>query len=265
MSLPGRPKGEYRSAQHEGTPVNPCLLAFDTSTEQLAVGLWVGGAMLSYKGPGGALASMALLPQIHSLMAQAGVSLSQLDAIAFGRGPGAFTGLRTSCAVAQGLALGTGCPVLPLDSLLIVAEDARAQQPVAAVAAGFDIVVAMDARMNEVYAARYRWQSAQWSQVDAPALVPLATLNQSWSGRAPQWVAGSALAAFGERLQLPCAAQPVPQEQDRCAALLRLAARAYADGAAVAADQALPLYLRDKVALTIQERVAARAAAGAAS
>ncbi|WP_085978598.1 tRNA (adenosine(37)-N6)-threonylcarbamoyltransferase complex dimerization subunit type 1 TsaB, partial [Rubrivivax gelatinosus] len=104
---------------------------------------------------GGALASAALLPTVQALLARAGLVLADLEAVAFGRGPGAFTGLRTSCAVAQGLAFGIGCPVLPVDSLLIVAEDARVQ------------------RMDEVYAARWRWADGRWNEVVAPALYTL--------------------------------------------------------------------------------------------
>ncbi|MFY7940194.1 MAG: tRNA (adenosine(37)-N6)-threonylcarbamoyltransferase complex dimerization subunit type 1 TsaB, partial [Burkholderiaceae bacterium] len=105
-----------------------CLLAFDTSTQTMSVALWVHGEVLAFDGEGGAAASIHLIAQAQRLLAQAGISLSALDAIAFGRGPGAFTGLRTSCAVAQGLALGADKPVLALDSLLVVAQDACLSQ-----------------------------------------------------------------------------------------------------------------------------------------
>jgi tRNA threonylcarbamoyladenosine biosynthesis protein TsaB len=153
--------------------------------------------------------------------------------------------------VAQGLGYGLGLPLLPVDSLLIVAEDARLQA--APQAPDLDVAVAMDARMDEVYAARYRWQGGHWQVLQAPALVTLPALAQAWQGVAVQLLAGSALLAFGDRLALPKAPR-VEQEADRAAALLRLAVAAARAGQGIAAEQALPLYLRDKVAQTTQER-----------
>jgi tRNA threonylcarbamoyladenosine biosynthesis protein TsaB len=231
------------------------LLAFDTSTERMAVAVQGPGPACWADEPGGAAASAALLPCIHDLLGRAGLAAADLQAVAFGRGPGAFTGLRTSCAVAQGLAFGLGVPVLPIDSLLIVAEVARLQQ--AAVDAPFDVGVAMDARMEQVYAAVYRWEQGGWRTLDAPALHGLAALGAAWADRVLHCIAGSAPAAFGDRLSLP-AAPIVAAEAGRAAALLRLAQAAWSAGEAVDAAQALPLYVRDKVALTTAEREAAR-------
>jgi tRNA threonylcarbamoyladenosine biosynthesis protein TsaB len=211
---------------------------------------------------GGAAASTTLLPQALRLLTGAGLAASDLRFIAYGRGPGAFTGLRTACAVAQGLGFGLGVPLLAIDSLLIVAEDARAQ---AAVESGsFDIGVAMDARMGEAYAAAYRWQSGAWHVLQAPALITLPALALAWQGLTLQAVAGSAWAAFEDRLAVPAGAAVFATEHDRAAALLRLAERAAAAGEGIEAADALPLYLRDKVALTTSEREAVRAAASAA-
>src|SRR5437763_14596303 len=102
------------------------LLAFDTATERMSIALNARGKTWTREGDGGAQASATLIPAILALLAQAGVALRELDAIAFGRGPGAFTGLRTACSVAQGLAFGANKPVLAIDTLLAVAEDARA-------------------------------------------------------------------------------------------------------------------------------------------
>ncbi len=244
----------------------PHVLAFDTSTEGLAVALQAPGGPWLVNAAGGAMASATLLPQVQRLLAAAGLALADLNFIGFGRGPGAFTGLRTACAVAQGLGYGLGCPLLAIDSLLIVAEDARAQAGPAAGAGdeAFDVAVAMDARMDEAYAALYRWQGGAWQELQAPALYTLAALQQRWAGATPHAVAGSAVPAFGERLAAPGGAAVYAQEIDRAAALLRLACAAAAAGAGIDAAQALPLYVRDKVAFTTSEREAVRAARSAA-
>ena len=161
--------------------------------------------------------------------------------------------MRRACAVAQGLAFATGKPVLPIDSLMIVAEAARAQW--AADEAG--LWVAMDARMNEVYAAHYRLDAARWRAVRAPALYTLPALAALWREEPPHVVAGDATAAFGARLPTS-GARELTAATDRGRALLALARRAFDDGAAVAPQRASPLYLRDKVALTTDERDAAR-------
>ena len=98
-------------------PAETKLLAFDTSTEALSVAVRRGDRVLSRSGPGGAQASSSLIPLIQDLLAEAGLALAELDAIAFGRGPGSFTGLRTACSVAQGLGFGAGVPLLPVDTL----------------------------------------------------------------------------------------------------------------------------------------------------
>jgi tRNA threonylcarbamoyladenosine biosynthesis protein TsaB len=238
-------------------PPSPSVLAIDTSTEFMALGLHAAGRDFVLEAPGGAAASATLLPSVATLLKRAGVEFSDLDFIAFGCGPGAFTGLRTACAVAQGLGFGLGLPLLSIDSLLIVAEDARRQ--LAADAVEFQVAVAMDARMDEVYAGVYRWQHGAWSVLQPPRLCGLAVLADAWAGLACSALAGTALAAFGDRLQAP-SALCVPQAQDRAAALLALAQRAAATGAGVDAAAALPLYLRDRVALTTLEREAARPA-----
>ncbi|WP_164962653.1 tRNA (adenosine(37)-N6)-threonylcarbamoyltransferase complex dimerization subunit type 1 TsaB [Rubrivivax sp. JA1026] len=257
MPDPSLPPGSVAAA----SPETARLLAFDTSTERMAVALAAPHGAWTADEAGGALASAALLPTVQALLARAGLVLAEVDAIAFGRGPGAFTGLRTSCAVAQGLAFGIGCPVLPVDSLLIVAEDARVQ--LAPEAAEFEVDVAMDARMDEVYAARWRWADGRWHELVAPALYTLEAFAAMAAGSGGV-VAGSAIAAFGERLGLAPGRAVVAAEHDRPAALLRLARAAWAAGEGVDAALALPLYLRDKVALTTREREAVRAAKDAA-
>jgi tRNA threonylcarbamoyladenosine biosynthesis protein TsaB len=234
------------------------LLALDTATETMAVGLADGETSLAVNAEGGALASDRLLPTVMAQLAQRGLAPSDLDAIAFGQGPGAFTGLRTAVSVAQGLAFGIGCPVLPIDSLLIVAEDARAQAGPPGPEGVFDAWVAMDARMEEAYAAAYRHDGQRWHKLVAPALYDLPALEARWAaGGSPRHLAGSAVEAFAGRLAWG-AAHLWPQPVDRAAALLRLARAAWAQGQALPAAEALPVYLRDKVALTTAEREAAK-------
>jgi len=241
------------------------LLAFDTSTEALSVALCWPQGRLAWNGEGGAQASAALLPQVRAQLAQAGLCWADLDAIAFGRGPGAFTGLRTACAVAQGLAYGAGLPVLPIDSLLIVAEDARRQ--IAADGPGrLDVAVAMDARMGQVYAARYLRAGGAWQTLAEPALCDPPDVAALWtpSGEPcalPDVLAGTgvAIAVGGDEDSAGWSRVPtVPAMAGRAAALLSLADDAWRAGGAVPPAQALPLYLRDKVALTTAERAALR-------
>jgi tRNA threonylcarbamoyladenosine biosynthesis protein TsaB len=231
----------------------PRLLALDTATEQMAVAVVAGEREFCAQEAGGAQSSRRLLPLVFELLHAAGLQAVQLDAAAFGRGPGAFTGLRTATSVAQGLALGIGCPVLQIDSLMMIAEDARVRHAVTS------LWVAMDARMDEVYAGAYVFENERWHVRHESTLFTLPALHALWQADAPQAVAGSALAVFGDRLLCGDARRLSDVGVDRAASLARLARAAWAQGAAIDAAQALPLYLRDKVALTTAERNAARA------
>lgn len=259
-----------------GTPHDPSrvirLLSIDTSTERLQVALQVGDRLHRADAPGGPQASATLLPQVGALLREAGIAVADLDAIGFAHGPGAFTGLRVACSVAQGLALGSNRPVLPLDSLLVVAEDARHRTlgSGAGVEPLFDVWVVMDARMGEVYAAAYGWDAGAWRVLDSPALWQPADLVHRMADRPAGHVAGSALEALREPLapavsRMPahcCFAHPL----DRAGALARVALMAWRQGGALPdAAQALPLYLRDRVALTTAERDARRLAGATSS
>ena len=234
--------------------MDPCLLALDSSTDALALALLTAHGRWHVNEPGGAAASARIVPAARALLAQAGIGFTALEAIAFGAGPGAFTGLRTACAVAQGLAFGAGRPVLALDSLMIVAEDAWGLAPAAP---GLHWV-AVDARMDEVYAAAYTRAGGGWSVAIAPALYTLAALAEAWQRQAPAAVAGNALTVFHDRLPHTGVAG-VPVIGDRAAALGRLSCQAWRAGGAIDPAAALPLYLRDKVALTTEERARQRA------
>lgn len=224
------------------------LLAFDTSTDAMGIALVAPGLQVAHDRAGGPQASATLVPELMALLVAHGLALAAIDAIAFGCGPGAFTGLRTACSVAQGLAFGANKPVIPVDSLMLVADDARAQT------GAEDICVAMDARMDEIYAGRYRWADDHWTATTAPALMRIEAFNALWQEQPPAVVAGSALEAFGDRLALAPTAQRIPQPRSRAEALARVAAQLWSRGVRVDAAHALPVYLRDKVAQTTAER-----------
>lgn len=244
------------------------LLAFDTSTDAMSIALSVpdgdGRRCWEHTAPGGARASAALIPVIMDLMRQAGIDFPSLEAIAFGRGPGAFTGLRTACAVAQGLAFGArggaggaGPSVLPVDTLLAVAEEARLRH--APGGQPLHVLALLDARMDQVYAGAYAYDGAQWRGLRAPALLqPEEILAEgTWPG-ADAVAAGNVFGLHGTRLGLPADMARV-EALPTAAALLRLAPSLLAAGYGVAPEHALPLYIRDKVAQTTSERAAARA------
>jgi len=228
------------------------LIAFDTATERMTVALRHGERTHSHDGEGGAKASATLIAAIFRLLGDAGIALADVDAIAFGRGPGAFTGLRTACSVAQGLAFGAGKLVLPIDSLLAVAEDARA-----AGLAPRRVWALIDARMDQIYGAEYEHVAGRWSSRLAPFLTDCDALAERWRADPPEAIAGNALAAFAGRLAAGGAAL-APLATPSALALLRLAEQAWLDGAAVDPALALPLYVRDNVAQTTVEREAAR-------
>ena len=229
------------------------LLAIDCSTDRMSLALSHGDLRWQHEGAGGAQASAALIPAIMGLLQEAQLSLKQLDAIAFGRGPGAFTGLRTACAVAQGLALGAALPVLPIDTLLLLGEAVRAQSP--------RVLSVLDARMGQVYVAAYSHSAEGWRCLQAPSLSqPEAlVLPAEWQGQG--FVLASNAHALYSNAFSACLAQggvaieAWPQAQ----AMLTLAERAYARGEGVSPAEALPLYVRDKVALTSAERSVAMA------
>ncbi|MDO4769703.1 MAG: tRNA (adenosine(37)-N6)-threonylcarbamoyltransferase complex dimerization subunit type 1 TsaB [Brachymonas sp.] len=256
----------------------PYFLAIDTSTEVLSIALGTGASardssppLWQYTGAGGSHSSATLIPEAMRLLAQAGLRLQDVLALVVGIGPGSFTGLRTACAVAQGLALGAGTPVLPISTLLAVAEDWRARQ--AAQQAQGRVWALLDARMDEIYAACWQWRSdaaqlahaaVQWQCVQAPVLVAPEDLLALPGWQAEDAWAGNVQAVYGQRLPRPVktvigAAMPT------AAALLRLAPALWQQGAAVDAALLLPHYVRDKVAQTTAERAAERAAAQAAA
>jgi len=222
------------------------LLALETATRRLSVALWQDGALIERSGeiPNGG--SEHLLPWAHQLLAEAGVTMAQIDGIAFGAGPGGFTGLRLACGVAQGLAWGLDLPVLPVSTLeaLALASGAR------------EVWACLDARMNEVYGAAYRVDGDSVAQLMAPVCLPPAVLPApTFAGG---WGVGDGFAAYGQvlRARKPDLVGLRADAFPTAAAVLRLAAPAFARGEGVQAALAQPIYVRDKVALTTVERMA---------
>lgn len=200
------------------------ILAFDTSTEVMSIAVQHGKDVFEFTGTGGAQASSRLIPEIQILMQQANLTFKDLDIIAFGAGPGAFTGLRASCAVAQGLGFAAGVPLCPINTLHAVAL-ARHQTT-----GDMHITAALDARMGEVY-----WQRFDFA--NDPNGQPIDTEPQL--SKADTQVDG----ANFELGTLPTART-----------LLGLASTMLANGLAVRPADALPLYVRNKVAETTAER-----------
>ena len=234
------------------------FLAFDTSTEVMSIAVGKTGEGTAGNGAaqqwlhtaaGGPQASSGLIAGVMDVLNQAGLALTDLDAIAFGAGPGSFTGLRTACSVAQGLAFGANVPVLPMDTLLAVAEEAR--HTAQADADTLRVTALLDARMDEMYAATYDYADGRWTEVQGSHLV------RPEAFAAENAVAGNVFAVYGERLGGLTGIAALPT----AAAMLRLAPALMAAGKAMPAEQALPSYIRDKVAKTTAERMTEKAAA----
>lgn len=223
----------------------------DTATDTLYLALQTPAGLLQREVRGGAQASATLLPLVAELLAEADWGLADLQALAYGQGPGAFTGLRTACSVIQGLAIGAGRPVLALDTLAAVAESARQQGAVG------PIWAMQDARMGEVYAARYVATSQGWQAERPAALYAPEALAALATEPGVAW-AGNALQVYAPLLGEACPAWPhaVPGP----AALMALAREAWQSGLLLDAGAALPVYVRDKVAQTTAERAIQRGA-----
>jgi tRNA threonylcarbamoyladenosine biosynthesis protein TsaB len=242
------------------------LLAFDTSTDVMSIAVsrddGAAAGLWQQQGEGGAKASASLIPGVLELMRQSGMELRELDAICFGCGPGSFTGLRTACSVAQGLAFGANVPVLPVNSLLAVAEEARHSALAAAVCG--QVTALLDARMDEIYTATFAFDAGLWTELQPAMLLKPEGVALPQPGAGEAVAAGNAFAAYGARLVgLPTTAARI-QALPQAAAMLRLAPQLLAGGKAVSAEHALPTYVRDKVAQTTAERAAIKAAQAAA-
>jgi tRNA threonylcarbamoyladenosine biosynthesis protein TsaB len=182
------------------------------------------------------------------LIQEAGITLQACDALAFGRGPGSFTGVRTACGLAQGLAFGADIPVVPVVSLLAMAHAARRA------GAGDNIVSILDARMGEVYWAQYRFQE-QWKVVITPTLSKPAVLKPELNSESILHTCGNGLVAYAEDFTQLADAPRHTAIAPHATDVAQLAVTALAHGQVLHARDAQPLYLRNKVALTTLERL----------
>ena len=221
------------------------ILALDTSTEHCSVALLHDGKLTFREALAGQKHSELILAMIDAVLVASGLELAHLHGIAFGAGPGSFTGLRIACGVAQGLAFGTGLPVVPVGTLLALAEAAGAPR----------VVTCLDARMGEIYHAAYQRNGTGWSETVMPNVCKADAAPALEGGN---WVGcGSAFEVYGDALATRYHGQlasvqslAFPHARD----VAQLALPVFAAGHGVPAEQALPLYVRDKVARKMHEQ-----------
>ena len=224
------------------------LLALDTSTESCSAALLCGDRLLERSELAPRRHAELILPMIDSLLAEAGLSRRRLDGIAVGRGPGAFTGVRLGVSVAQGLALGLDIPVVPVSSLAALAQDVPVSDGL--------VLAVIDARMGEVYAGTYRRGSDGLVEVIGEETVDRA--EKLILQKSKQWsVIGSGWDAYRDALAARLSVPPVWADGARypqARQIAHLAQPQFAAGRGVSPEYALPVYLRDKVALTLDEQ-----------
>ncbi len=225
------------------------ILAFDTATEACSAAVCMGDRVVSRFREAPRAQAELLLPMIQSVLDEAGLVLAELDALAFGRGPGSFTGVRLAASVAQGLAFGASLPVLPVSTLAAVALEGLRRAPRA------DAILACnDARMSEVYWCPFAREDGGLprplgpERVGPPGAVALpdAVPGQAralWVGAGRGFLAQASLGPRLEMLGEVFADLPPSAE-----AMLPLARRDFASGQALPAAEALPVYVRDNVA-----------------
>jgi tRNA threonylcarbamoyladenosine biosynthesis protein TsaB len=228
------------------------LLALDTSSEWCSAALWLGGETCSREALAGQRHSELILPMIDTLLQEAGLEVRRLDGIAFGAGPGSFTGLRIACGVAQGLAFAGGLPVAAVGTLECVAEASGEMRAVSA----------LDARMGEVYIGAFERSGELWEAVSEPVLrrpEDAPALEGMWVG------CGSGFAVHGEALAMRYRGQLRAVRTElfpHAREVAALGAQILERGEGLDPALAAPRYIRDKVALTVGERAARKARAG---
>jgi tRNA threonylcarbamoyladenosine biosynthesis protein TsaB len=214
------------------------IAAFETAGEWCSVALWLDGELRAVEARAGQRHGELVLPMLDALLAQAHLAAGDLDAVAYGAGPGSFTGLRIACGIAQGIAFARGLPACGISTLEALAEECGAPR----------VVACVDARMGEVYYSALEKEGARWRAVVAAQCVPPAEARRPTGAG---WVGcGSGFAAYGDM----GFDQVYPEVHPSAAAVARLAAPRLAAGQGVDAARIAPVYLRDKVALTSAER-----------
>ncbi len=221
------------------------LLALDTSTEYLSLALLKGDKTFTFDLNAGQTHSQIILPQLQTLLNEADLQLNALQGIAFGAGPGSFTGVRIAAGVAQGLGFGAQLPVVSICTLLALAEASGAEK----------VIACLDARMGEVYHAAYARVGGEWQIIIAlglykPEAVP-AIEGDNWTGAGSGWqtYAGQLGAVYVGQLY-DVQAQLLPS----ASAILSLAQPIFARGEGKPASEAMPIYIRNRVALKTAER-----------
>jgi len=230
------------------------ILALDTSTEYLSLALSLDGRVLARDIHAGQSHSQQILPLLRELLDEAGVELSHLDGIAFGAGPGSFTGLRIGCGVAQGLAFAANLPVIAVSTLMALAQNIQPKNTAAE-----RVIACLDARMGEVYHAAYIRQGAEWKEVSAPGLykpdaVPALT-GDGWVGVGTGWVvyADQLRLCYGEQLS-EVLLEAFKYDHPKATSIAQIALPMFAAGLGKPPAEAAPVYIRNKVALKMSER-----------
>jgi tRNA threonylcarbamoyladenosine biosynthesis protein TsaB len=225
------------------------LLAIESSTETLSLALQVDSGLRTFDEVTGPAASQRILPEIQRLLTEADVKLAALDGIVYGTGPGAFTGVRVAVGVAQGLAFGASLPVVGISSVLAVAESTRQ------ITQAEKVIVCLDARMGEIYHAVLIWQTGVWQELSTPLVCKPqdapAVEGSDWVG------AGSGWRVFEQTLSEKYAGQLLgihPDMMPQASSMLALAQPLFTAGHTQSAQEAAPLYVRNRVALTAAER-----------
>ena len=221
------------------------ILALETSTELCSAALWLDGKVDAREAVAGQRHSELLLPMIDALLVNHGLKAVDLDGVAFGAGPGSFTGLRIACGVAQGIAFGANVPVVGIGTLVALAELSQAERA----------VCCLDARVGEIYHAAYEKRGGGWHVVHEPSLCKPNAAPElpagAWTG------CGSGFAAYRAALESRYAgklASVIDHLAPHAREVATLAAAEFKRGGAVAAEHAAPLYVRNKVALRVDER-----------
>jgi tRNA threonylcarbamoyladenosine biosynthesis protein TsaB len=225
----------------------PTILAIETSSELASCALLQGSLMLHRASSGVRTHSQSILPMVQQVLQEAGIGLKDCAALAFGCGPGSFTGVRTACGIAQGLAYGAGLPVVPVVTLAAMAQACRTRT------GADDILVVADARMGEVYWAQYAFDRVDgWRILVAPRLDKPADVSPQGT---PGSVCGNGFGAYADAFDGRFFASGAQIDiAPHAIEIGQLARIAFAAGAALPAAQAQPFYLRNKIAFTTAER-----------